>query len=131
MGWVCLLQLAAVVAVYTNYGTMEWGLCVCVCSAATVVGVVAVYMNSGDYVCVCVCPAATVVGVVAVYMNYGVSLLGTGEVNTSFNSFPAKMGVVATLLWLLQPEFDFTEVRRDLLSSPPNPHPLPLPSLHM
>ncbi len=58
-----------------------------------------------------VCPAATVLGVVAVYMNYGVSLLGTREVNTYFASIPAKVGVVAALLWLLQPEFDITEVR--------------------
>ena len=53
---------------------------------------------------------ATVLGIVAVYMNYGMDLLNPRDIPPYLASFPARVGVMATLLWFLQPEFDITEV---------------------
>ena len=52
--------------------------------------------------------AATVLGAVALYVNYGLSLIS--EHDKALSSLPLNLGVMATLLWFLQPEFSIPEV---------------------
>lgn len=62
-------------------------------------------------------PLATVLGVVALYVNYGLSLLESRDTPPLVSSLPPSLGVVATLLWLLQPEFSVPEVSKNTMVS--------------
>lgn len=53
---------------------------------------------------------ATVLGVVALYVNYGLTLLDPRDRPPYVSSLPPSLGVMAALLWLLQPEFNITEL---------------------
>ena len=57
-------------------------------------------------------------------MNHGLSLLVSRDTPAYMASLPVRIGVMAALLWVLQPEFDIGEVRQPhpLLPHPPLPY---------